>query len=570
MNDVSLWQNEIQFPVKNIWDSLNIFYISDIHLEFHIEGFETIKKRSLPPAIRKLVIDIFGENKDRAKRGYFDYIIIDGDIADDIAIVDIFFSCLNKEIPSMEKVLYVLGNHELSAYSTRRECYEQYMKLSAKHGIHLLINDGFMKYDYIDKCSVPKCLIFGGTGFSKYNEMYNTTNLCYSKDLINNRDEEIKESEIFYSIYKKYLLKAKKMHLPLIVISHCPVNDWLKEGEEDSQCIYFYGHDHHNRYVRDKYRTIFADNQIGYTGNIQMKLCSLGCVYDPFIRYTDGCHKISIEEYVLYYRYIGERLNEPKLINNILKQKDAGLYLIKHDGYHGFFVKTQKGVKMCVGGMVKQVSTINGMDYYNHIMVNPYDGKLTYYYSPVFGVAKQFASFDKLLESINKERLSEQITTAEQIEEQKKILGVLQKENALICQPQQNLSEYIDKMIFIDRKESLYAVSRRVNQVQRLFSANLLREWDNTLVASKIEFKSNEISGYNLIEDNWKNILLLRREDVTEKMLRKIILGRNKRNLFPYISYENWGGKVFPLCRAKDEEIELFCHWYRIACLKIG
>ena len=77
-------------------------------------------------------------------------------------------------------------------------------------------------------------------------------------------------------------------------------------------------------------------------------------------------------------------------------------------------------------------------------------------------------------------------------------------------------------------------------------------------MASKIEFKSNEISGYNLIEDNWKNILLLRREDVTEKMLRKIILGRNKRNLFPYISYENWGGKVFPLCRAKDEEIELF------------
>lgn len=62
----------------------------------------------------------------------------------------------------------------------------------------------------------------------------------------------------------------------------------------------------------------------------------LGCVYDPFIRYTDGCHKISIEEYVLYYRYIGERLNEPKLINNILKQKDAGLYLIKHDGYYGF------------------------------------------------------------------------------------------------------------------------------------------------------------------------------------------------------------------------------------------
>lgn len=40
-------------------------------------------------------------------------------------------------------------------------------------------------------------------------------------------------------------------------------------------------------------------------------------------------------------------------------------------------------------------------------------------------------------------------------------------------------------------------------------------------MASKIEFKSNEISGYNLIEDNWKNILLLRREDVTEKCYGK-------------------------------------------------
>ena len=50
------------------------------------------------------------------------------------------------------------GNHELSAYSTRQECYEQYMKLSAKHGIHLLINDGFMKYDYIDKRSVRSVL----------------------------------------------------------------------------------------------------------------------------------------------------------------------------------------------------------------------------------------------------------------------------------------------------------------------------------------------------------------------------------------------------------------------------
>lgn len=67
MNDVSLWQNEIQFPVKNIWDSLNIFYISDIHVEFHIEGFETIKKRSLPPAIRKLVIDILEKTRTEQK-----------------------------------------------------------------------------------------------------------------------------------------------------------------------------------------------------------------------------------------------------------------------------------------------------------------------------------------------------------------------------------------------------------------------------------------------------------------------------------------------------------------------
>ena len=61
-----------------------------------------------------------------------------------------------------------------------------------------------------------------------------------------------------------------------------------------------------------------------------MTNCDACVNYEYDEDYECYCCKMCIRDrYVLYYRYIGERLNEPKLINNILKQKDAGLYLIR-------------------------------------------------------------------------------------------------------------------------------------------------------------------------------------------------------------------------------------------------
>ena len=49
--------------------------------------------------------------------------------------------------------------------------------------------------------------------------------------------------------------------------------------------------------------------------------------------------------------------------------------------------------------------TIHGLivdiDDYDHIMVNPVNGSITFYYSPWFGLVKEFESFQKQLEFMN-------------------------------------------------------------------------------------------------------------------------------------------------------------------------
>ena len=42
-------------------------------------------------------------------------------------------------------------------------------------------------------------------------------------------------------------------------------------------------------------------------------------------------------------------------------------------------------------------------------------------------------------------------------------------------------------MISIDIKNSPYAGSRKMNQLQRLFDANILRDWDESLLSIPIE-----------------------------------------------------------------------------------
>ena len=55
------------------------------------------------------------------------------------------------------------------------------------------------------------------------------------------------------------------------------------------------------------------------------------------------------------------------------------------------------------GGSGRIHGCIIDVDFLNHVMLNPSDGQITYYYSPVFGYVEPYDNMLNLLESHNKE-----------------------------------------------------------------------------------------------------------------------------------------------------------------------
>lgn len=609
MEEVALQQfNQIQFPTTDKWDPLKmgVFYISDIHLDHHIfegKAVETYDNDAMRSEIQAIVQNIFGKNRSIVEFDKHDIILFCGDIANRIELVKLFFSCFIEQFPTAQNIYYVLGNHELSEFETISDCYKEYSELEQQFSIRVLLNN----YDVLsDNAGNPIAIVMGGVGFSKYNQIHNVNNLCYSKDLMGNREKEIAESEKFAQFYGNCLTAARKATIPLIVASHCPIDDWLTANEISSQCIYFYGHNHQNKYVRNSYKTIYADNQIGYTGTIEMKYCVFGLRYDPFAELSDGYHQISLEEYKAYYRYIGESLSEPKFIKKVLSNEQNKLYIIKHNGYYGFFITTAKGTRICQGGNIKIISqvseiayfddifmrmvnifleamrpyravqeqiskevrrlgmdgTIHGCivdcDFYNHISLNPFDGSVTFYYAPRFGMMQQFETLEELIGSVNESRF---ITTrgGKLLKKQKNVLLTLREENALICHPINVIQEYVNQVAHVDLKNSIYSVSRRVNQWQRLFTANLLRDWDDEIAQSFLECDStyridDKLNCYQLVRKHWKNLIDIPKEKINEKIVQAALKG-NKKAYFPYLSCEKDG---CPIDRAPDDMIAQF------------
>ena len=206
------------------------------------------------------------------------------------------------------------------------------------------------------------------------------------------------------------------------------------------------------------------------------------------------------------------------IVEKYIQKFDAKFYMIKHNGYYGFFLISPKGTYICAGGRLKKIDksfdlkrlndeflnmvgkylyilfpyrsaqeklfnavkdfggkgTIHGciidIDFCNHIMLNPIDGSISYYYSPEFGIIELYDDILTLLEKHNPE-------LAVQYEE------ALQHANGqLMPQLTYTGSNAIQK---IDIKNSVYTISNRINQLQRLFDKKILRDWNNDLLSRK-------------------------------------------------------------------------------------
>ncbi|MDE6285021.1 MAG: metallophosphoesterase, partial [Bacilli bacterium] len=424
------------------------------------------------------------------------------------------------QLPQKLPIFTVLGNHELADFPTVKEAVDNFKEFFQKERIYFLHNSGY---------GIQNFNIIGGIGFAKFNEQYNATNLLTTLPPMS-REEEVKESEKFCSFYKYVVTESKEKLQHLIVLSHYPLKDWLDE-EYTSICTYFTGHSHHNDSIHSERVNVYADNQIGYKRkSIQFKSCYLGAIYNPFIDFEDGYHEITTKQYIHFLNYCGDRIQGTRLVDIQLSNAGAKFYMVKQSGFYGFFVINNKtGTKICAGGRIKNISPIKDIryfyecfksvllqyvnmllpyrkvqeqisleikqlgfsgeihgcivdiDFFHHIMLNPIDGKVTLYYSPFFGSVQSYESFYALLSHIEKESIEDGGM------DRLKIFQEMKDKKCLIVQSLDSIQKHVEEMVQIDIKNSVYSLSNRINQLQRIFTSNILRDWNDEWAQSCLE-----------------------------------------------------------------------------------
>lgn len=365
---------------------------------------------------------------------------------------------------------------------------------------------------------IHNTIIVGGIGFAGYNNSFNADMGIYRGSLT--RTQEIEQTKKWEDCYLDALDIAQKTNSILIVLTHNPIVDWMEDGHANSNCVYFSGHTHRNNLHHDEEANIhiFENNQIGYrNSSIRFKQAYIYNGSNPLAVLEDGYHEIRSSDYLKFYDYMQENISGNGLVERQLKNNDAHFYMVKHSGYYGFFLTSSKGSCICSGGRIKKIKehhniaqldsiflnmvnsylklltpyrnaqekiarevrsfggngkihgTIVDIDFYNHIMLNPLDSTVTYYYSPIFGQIKTYKNLLTLLSNHNKVLANEY----------RKRLN-----SASNNLPSRRQADTIleTKTIEIDIENSIYAISRRISPLQRLFSAKILRDWNDDLL----------------------------------------------------------------------------------------
>lgn len=543
------------FTTTKAWGiNVKVYYLTDLHLEYHINPETNIDQQ---------IIDIISGLSEDTLRFYDSIIYIGGDVADSFSIAEIFYRKLRDFYPKI-KIVAVLGNHEISEFDTLNEAIDKYSALFDELNIFFLQNSGLKLTMYEQQ----KLICVGGIGFAPFNDFHNADNLIVSKDIQFNREREQEESTKFLEIYNQAVELSIKHNVPLLVFTHYPINDWLPNVKTDPHCYYFNGHNHSNDYYFMDKAIVIADNQIGLKAkSIRLKCINVGTLANPFFNFIDGYHEITIKAYFDFYRFNGQMLlGEGKLITNLI-DKGNRFYVIKKNGFYMFVVVGAKDSWLCVGNKVRKIpgvshveyfynsfdtivqryiqlfaATYNGLqsvaevikrfgfsgrvhgfiidiDYYNHIMVNPFDGKMTFYYSPVFGYVREYTSIKSLLNSEKVDRLSSTISSSkisdQEITNIDNALADLNIGNRTLIEdkskPVPQNKRKIIKRIDVGRG-SMYEYSRRMLQIQRLFDCNILREWDMSLIEDlHIDEEYRPImpatTAYQLVKSDWRHYL---------------------------------------------------------------
>lgn len=376
-----------------------------------------------------------------------------------------------------------------------------------------------------DKCLKSVLTIYGGLGFSGYSHEYNAESGIY-RGAVPRLSDDLRETKKFENIY--YKLKRALNDRTVVILSHTPKEYWSLDKYQTGW-IYVSGHTHQNYYCVDDEKTIYADNQIGYNGKIiKLKQFYFTRSHDSLKNYADGIHLISKQEYIdFYYRY-GVRIN--------YNRENTAIYFLKKNGIYLFIQKSNEtGVLMILnGGAIKKLSGPQNLDYYyenleyyaksveffmskynkqlqqisiivkafggtghihgsivdidffNHIYLNPFDGKITSYFaysmtekyiyknipSLLFYEANHL--YPRYLEFIKTDNKNQLIAIDEDLEVSKR------------------------KQFVADT--DMYRFSRIAKTLQYLTKMKVVRTWNDELIKKKDNIESKKLLFNDLID----------------------------------------------------------------------
>lgn len=501
----------------------NVYYISDIHLEHQIINHfpESATASQIKRYIKDLIHSLLytGDLAD-VEDCIYPHILFCGDIASSFEISSFFYTEFSKQCQrrfrkfSEYSIYAILGNHEFWDFKNINDCYSAYQSLFERLNINFLNNSilPFRTCEY----SYP-AFIVGGVGFSGPNSCFNAAQGIYCNCLT--RQQELTECQKWIDTYNYALHIAQESNALLIVLSHTPLWDWIPTKSPAVNCIYFSGHTHktYNSHDETCNSHIFADNQVGYhPSRISFKNTFLYQYPNPFAHIKDGCHEITSEQYLLFYRHMGEYVQGNGHVEHHIKACSGHFYLVKHNNYYGFFLTSRNGTYICAGGRIKKIigypdinfvdtnftqmvqayltvlspyrhkqeeiakavrsfgglGRIHGcivdIDFTNHIMLNPADGTISYYYSPIYGEVMTYSSLEELLEHHSPELAAQYAK------------GTLPPASSYS-------NNEISTLMHLNIKESVYAYSIRIEQLQRLFSKNILRDWNSNLLFETLD-----------------------------------------------------------------------------------
>ncbi|MBQ3375181.1 MAG: hypothetical protein IJG49_01980 [Erysipelotrichaceae bacterium] len=342
-------------------------------------------------------------------------------------------------------------------------------------------------------------IIFGGIGFSGFNNEYNATNGIY-RGTIKTIEEDIEQTEKFLEVYD--ILYEALSDTEVICFTHNPFSDWCLAAINQNW-IYLNGHTHRHQDKNSNNKSIISDNQVGYEGNsFYLKYFTRKYDYNPFRYYQDGIYSISKWEYLCFNRFYGIFVNfnqENKYSIKMIKKKESYMFFAESKKTHkisilngGKLIKAIQSIRyyydnieyfqMAIDEWISKIQLIlnnlsaaikkmggygqiHGLivdiDFYNHIYLDLQDGTI----KPYYATSMTHKVFYKSIKTLIKNRLPELY--------EKYLL--VDKRNQLTKISNNDLGLYVSDT-------AMYADSRKMMSYQYALEKRIIRNWDENAV----------------------------------------------------------------------------------------